>query len=485
MRERTLLRFGGDGRTLLYDATESLCYIAPRLRCAAYSGRWPVIVDMTSRPAEPPATGKPPVSFKEALRFWIKLGFINFGGPAGQIAIMHRELVDNKRWIPESQFLRALNFCMILPGPEAQQLATYIGWRLHGVVGGIVAGSFFVIPSIFVLLVLSWLVAAYADVPAVTGLLYGVQPVVLALVFEAVVRVARRTLRHPVLTAFAVAAFVALQFARIPFPLVVIAAAAGAALLERRLPGVFRAETHGTSPNKVAGSPDEIARGGGPSLRRNLKILAIFGVLWSVPVGMIRLLRGGSDVLTQEALFFTQAAFVTFGGAYAVLAYIADVAVNRYGWLDARQMVQGLALAESTPGPLIMVTQYVGFFGAWGLSGEFDPLLYGTLGALVTTYVTFLPCFMFIFLAAPYIELLAKNRPLQAAFVGVTSAIVGVIANLGVFFGTKVLLPEDGAFDAYALVAAVVSFALLQKLRLPVYALVPIGAVAGVVWRAV
>src|ERR687893_240353 len=328
--------------------------------------------------------GTKPVGFWEAFWFWVKLGFINFGGPAGQIAIMHRELVDEKRWVSEGQYLRTLNFCMLLPGPEAQQVATYIGWRLHGTLGGIVAGSFFVIPSIFVLLLLSYLAVAHSDVPAIRGLLYGVQPVVIAIVVEAVMRIGKRALGHPALWAFAVAAF------------------------------------------------------------------------------------------------------VTFGGAYAVLSYISDVAVNDYGWLTADQMVQGLGLAESTPGPLIMVTQYVGFLGAWNKAPEgFDPLLYGTLGALLTTYVTFLPCFMFIFLLAPYIELLAGNEKIRAALTGVTAAVVGVIANLAVFFAGKVLFPDGVSpqgLDVFALVVAVASFVVLQRFKTPIYIMVPIGALLGMAW---
>jgi chromate transporter len=431
--------------------------------------------------AERASLDRRPVAFGEALRFWIKLGFINFGGPAGQIALMHRELVDRRGWIPEGQFLRALNFCMILPGPEATQLAAYIGWRLHGILGGLAAGVFFVLPSILVLLVLSWLAAAYAELPAVAGLLYGVQPVVLAIVVEAVIRVGRRTLRHPLLVLFAVAAFVALRFFHVPFPIVVAAAALGGALLERRWPAVFQPRGDGAaSADAGDASASPTAH---PPAGRAARVVGVFFVLWALPVGAVWLWRGAADVLVQEALFFTQAAFVTFGGAYAVLAYVADVAVNRYGWLDAEQMVQGLALAESTPGPLIMVLQYVGFLGAWRLHGDLDPLLAGTLGALLTTYVTFLPSFLFIFLGAPYIERLAGNRRLQAAFVGVTAAIVGVIANLAVFFGGKVLFPSGGVLDGYALAAATLSFALLQRTRLPVYALIPIGAAVGMLWR--
>ena len=419
------------------------------------------------------------VRFGEAFRFWVKLGFINFGGPAGQISIMHRELVEHKRWLSENQFLRALNFCMLLPGPEAQQLATYIGWRMHGIWGGLVAGSFFIIPSIFVLLLLSYLAVAYSDVPAVTGLLYGVQPVVVAVVLEAVLRIGRRTLRHAVLVAFAIASFIAIYFLSLPFPLVVLGAALAGFLLHLRYPDVFRGGGHGeATPENPS---EEKVTNGRPSVLRNLMLLGLFVLLWAAPVGALWLWRGGEDVLLDLALFFTGAAFVTFGGAYSVLSYVADVAVNYYGWLSAEQMVQGLALAESTPGPLIMVTQYVGFLGAWKFSGPFDPLLYGTLGALTTTYVTFLPCFLFIFLLAPYIELLGKERRLQAALTGVTAAVVGVITNLAVFFGGNVLFPS-GRLDAFALVLAAVSFVLLQRFKLPIYLMVPAGAVVGMVW---
>ncbi len=426
------------------------------------------------------------VGFREAFWFWVKLGFINFGGPAGQIAIMHEELVERKRWVSEGQFLRTLNFCMLLPGPEAQQVATYIGWRLHGALGGIVAGSFFVIPSVFVLLLLSYLSVAYSEVPAITGLLYGIQPVVIAIVVEAVLRIGRRTLRHAALVAFAISSFVAIYFLSVPFPLVVLGAALAGLLLQRWWPEIFRPSGHGGGDSaEDAETADESAGGRRTSLLRNLRLVGVFLVLWAVPVGAIFLWRGGEDVLFREALFFTGAAFVTIGGAYSVLSYVADVAVNTYGWLTTEQMVQGLGLAESTPGPLIMVTQYVGFLGAWNLSGPFEPLLYGTLGAAITTYVTFLPCFFFIFLLAPYIELLANNRRIQAALVGVTAAVVGVIANLAVFFASNVLFPEDfslGGLDAFALVVAVVSFVVLQRFKVPIYVMVPVGALVGMAW---
>ncbi|PLS83941.1 MAG: chromate transporter, partial [Actinobacteria bacterium] len=394
------------------------------------------------------------------------------------------------RWVSESQYLRTLNFCMLLPGPEAQQVATYIGWRLHGALGGIVAGSFFVIPSIFVLLLLSWLAVAYSDVPAITGLLYGVQPVVIAIVVEAVLRIGKRSLNHAVLAAFALVAFVALYFLSVPFPLVVVAAALGGVILQRFVPAAFQARGQGSAEGEEATAIDRVPEGARPSLLRNLRLLGTFLVLWVVPVGAVWIWRGGEDVLFREALFFTGAAFVTFGGAYAVLSYISDVAVNSYGWLTADQMVQGLGLAESTPGPLIMVTQYVGFIGAWNNPPDgLSPLLYGTLGAAITTYVTFLPCFLFIFLLAPYVELLANNRRLRAALAGVTAAVVGVIGNLAVFFASRVLFPDGvsggaflGGLDAFALIVAVVSFVTLERLKVPIYLMVPIGALAGMAW---
>jgi chromate transporter len=425
-----------------------------------------------------------PVGFWEAFWFWVKLGFINFGGPAGQIAIMHRELVERKRWVSEGQYLRTLNFCMLLPGPEAQQVATYIGWRLHGTVGGIVAGSFFVIPSIFVLLLLSYMAVAHSDVPVISGLLYGVQPVVIAIVVEALLRIGRRTINHRVLVGFAVLAFVALYFLSVPFPLVVLIAAIAGLLLSRTsfARDAFRAGGHGSSEEYAI---DQTASNGLPSVLRNVRLLGTFILLWAVPLGALYLWRGGDDVLVKEALFFTGAAFLTFGGAYSVLSYVSDVAVGHYGWLSADQMVQGLGLAESTPGPLIMVTQYVGFIGAWNDPGPFSPLLYGTLGALITTYATFLPCFLFIFFLAPYIELLANDQRLKAILIGVTAAVVGVIANLAVFFATQVLFPDGislAGLDVFALVVAVVSFVVLQRYKVPIYLMVPVGAVLGMAW---
>jgi chromate transporter len=373
---------------------------------------------------------------------------------------------------------------MLLPGPEAQQVATYIGWRLHGTVGGIVAGSFFVIPSIFVLLLLSYMAVAHSDVPVISGLLYGVQPVVIAIVVEALLRIGRRTINHRVLVGFAVLAFVALYFLSVPFPLVVLIAAIAGLLLSRTsfARDAFRAGGHGSSEEYAI---DQTASNGLPSVLRNVRLLGTFILLWAVPLGALYLWRGGDDVLVKEALFFTGAAFLTFGGAYSVLSYVSDVAVGHYGWLSADQMVQGLGLAESTPGPLIMVTQYVGFIGAWNDPGPFSPLLYGTLGALITTYATFLPCFLFIFFLAPYIELLANDQRLRAILIGVTAAVVGVIANLAVYFAMQVLFPDGislAGLDLFALVVAVVSFVVLQRYKVPIYLMVPVGGVLGMAW---
>ena len=430
-----------------------------------------------------------PVPFREAFWFWVRLGFVSFGGPAGQIAIMHRELVERRRWIGEGAFLRGLNFCTLLPGPEAQQLAAYIGWRLHGIPGAIVAGAFFVIPSVFVLLALSWLAVAHGGVPWVSGLLYGVQPVVIAIVLAAVLRIGKRTLHHPILAAIAVAAFVAVAIARVPFPAVVLGAGLTGLALQRRYPDAFRAPGHGGGREAAAGAPEPAGPERGPdhgdvtpSVARAVRITLVCVALWAVPVGALLIWRGPGDVLVREALFFTQAAFVTFGGAYAVLAYIAEQAVNTYGWLGPDEMAQGLGLAESTPGPLIMVTQYVGFVGAWRDAGPYPPLLNGVLGGLITTYVTFLPSFLFIFLGAPHVDALGRDRRIAGALVGITAAVVGVIANLALFFGGHVLL-RDGRLDPFAVTLALAAFVAIQRFGLPVFSVVPAGALAGMVWR--
>jgi len=422
-------------------------------------------------------------TFKEALKFWAKLGFISFGGPVGQIAIMHQEVVEKQKWIRENQFLRALNFCMLLPGPEAQQLATYIGWRLHGTWGGIAAGALFVIPSIFVMLLLSYLAVAYIDIPAVAAAFYGIQPVVVAVVVEAVLRIGKKALKHKVLYGFAALAFVAIFVFKVPFPYIVAAAALGGLVMRRPMPEIFcKGQFDPQSREcRIEAEPTAVHHNARPSIGHVARVFAVCLALWVIPMGSTWMWRGGGDSLTQISLFFTKAAFVTFGGAYAVLSYITDVAVSS-GWLSTQQMLIGLGLAESTPGPLIMVTQYAGFLAAWNLPGKLNPLTAGILGALLTTYVTFLPCFFFIFAGAPFIEAMAGNQRLQAALTGVTAAVVGVVLNLAVWFGHKVMLP-NGELDIFAVVSAVVSLTLLQKFHFPIHYLVPIGAAAGVFWK--
>lgn len=424
-------------------------------------------------------------TFKDALKFWTKLGFISFGGPAGQIAIMHQEVVERRKWIGENQFLRALNFCMLLPGPEAQQLATYIGWRLHGTWGGIAAGSLFIIPSIFVMLLLSYLAVAHIDVPMVAAAFYGIQPVVVAVVIEAVLRIGKKALKHQTLYAFAALAFIAIYFLKLPFPFIVAAAAISGLFIQRWLPRVFCIGNFDPQTNEciVESDPPGTINGIKPSFAHVLKVFSICFVLWAIPVGSILISLGYNNTLTKIGLFFTKAAFVTFGGAYAVLSYITEFAVSS-GWLSTEQMLIGLGLAESTPGPLIMVTQYAGFVSAWNLPGGMNSLTAAIFGALVTTYVTFLPCFFFIFAGAPFIEAMAGNQRLQAALTGITAAVVGVVLNLAVWFGQKVILP-NGTVDLFALVVAIVSLALLAKFHLPIHWLVPAGAVAGIIRQLV
>ena len=426
-----------------------------------------------------------PILFKDALKFWAKLGFISFGGPAGQIAVMHQEVVERRNWISENQFLRALNFCMLLPGPEAQQLATYIGWRMHGTLGGIAAGALFVIPSIFVMLLLSYLAVAHIDIPAVAAAFYGVQPVVVAVVIEAVLRIGKKALRHRSLYGFAAIAFTAIFFFKIPFPAIVAAAALGGLFMQRRFPQVFCKGGFDPETRECRmETPENTQNNTRPSLSHLLRVFFVCLGLWMAVVGTTGLVFGFSSTLSQIGLFFTKAAFITFGGAYAVLSYITDMAVSS-GWVTMQQMLIGLGLAESTPGPLIMVTQFVGFIGAWTLPQGLAPLTAGILGALITTYVTFLPSFFFIFAGAPFIESMAGNQRLQAALTGVTAAVVGVILNLAVWFGYKVILPNDSGMDIFALASAGVCFLLIQKYHIPIQYMVPLGAAAGVIWKLV
>jgi chromate transporter len=371
--------------------------------------------------------GRP--SFAEATTLWFKIGCLGFGGPAGQIALMHRLVVDERKWVGEAQFLHALNFCMLLPGPEAQQLATYLGWLLHGVRGGLVAGILFVLPGFGVILALSAAYAAFGQLPWLMGVFFGLKCAVIALVAEALWRVARRALKQPMHVIVAALAFLALFVFRIPFPIVILAAACvGMAMAWR------------TGANSAASDgADEKVLGQSANAPRPLRTIIIGAALWLGPIALLAALLGKDQIFPQMGWFFAKMAVVTFGGAYAVLAYVAQQVVQSYGWLTTGNMIDGLALAETTPGPLILVLTFVGYYAAHQQPGVLPPLLAGTLGAIFVTWVTFVPSFIWIFLGAPYIERVRQNRYLSAMLAMVTAAVVGVIANLALWFALHVL----------------------------------------------
>ncbi len=411
------------------------------------------------------------VPFGEAVRTWGAIALQTFGGPAGQIAVMQRILVDEKRWIGQRRFLHALNYCMVLPGPEAQQLAVYIGWLLNGIRGGLVAGVLFVLPGVVALLALSAVYVAYGDTTTVTAVFAGLAPAVLAIVAQAVVRISRRALAHRALVVLAVAAFVALAVFGVPFPAVVLAAAATGLLLHRRAPHVLAGAAAGHAEDADGPAPvisDAALHSERPTAARAARVIAVSVVLWSLPVAAAAVLVGTSSVLVDQGLFFSGTALVTFGGAYAVLAFVAQRAVEVYGWLAPGEMVRGLALAETTPGPLIMVVQFVAFLGAYRDPGALDPWVAAFLGALLTTWVTFVPCFLFIFLGAPYVERLRGNQRLSAALTAITAAVVGVIANLALFFAVHTLFDDTARVDAGPLDLEVPDLASVRPLELGV-----------------
>ena len=411
-----------------------------------------------------------PVPFAEALRVWAKIGWLGFGGPAGQIALMHRELVERRRWISEPRFLHALNYCMLLPGPEAQQLAIYIGWLMHRTRGGIAAGVLFVVPGILVLGTLSALYVAFGQLPAVAALFFGLKAAVLAIVFEAVLRIGRRALKSRFAAALAATAFVAIFALRAPFPLIVAAAAAIGLLVHRVrpawLPQARLDEAHdadGYLVDRMLASGEAVhAR---PSLARAMRTTAVCLVLWMLPVLAAALLLGRGHVVAREGMFFSQTAVVTFGGAYAVLAYVAQRAVEQLSWLRPGEMIDGLALAETTPGPLIMVLQFVGFVAAYRYPGNLDPWVSALLGAAMTTWVTFVPCFLFIFVGAPFVEALRRQAPLQSALSAITAAVVGVVLNLSVWFALHAVFERQRAWRWGPL-----------QVDLPVWATLDVGA---------
>ncbi len=388
-------------------------------------------------------------TFWEAFAYWLKLGFISFGGPAGQIAIMHEDLVERKRWISEKRYLHALNYCMLLPGPEAQQLATYIGWLMHRTWGGIVAGGLFVLPSLFILIGLSWMYMAYGDIPAVAGVLYGIKPAVTAIVVSAAYRIGSRALKNSLLWGIALAAFIAIFALNLPFPLIVLAAGVTGYLGGRLAPDKF----------SVGGGHGKGGTSAGPAVigddtptpshavftwTRFWRILVTFLGIWAAAIGALTFLYGWDSVLTQMAWFFTKAALMTFGGAYAVLPYVYQGAVEHFQWLTAPQMIDGLALGETTPGPLIMVVSFVGFAGGWtkAIFGPDSLWLAGVVAATAVTFFTFLPSFCFIFLGGPFIESTHGKLKFTAPLTGITAAVVGVIVNLAVFFAYHVLWPR-------------------------------------------
>jgi chromate transporter len=436
-----------------------------------------------------PTGGEPfkSVSFGEAVRTWAYVALNSFGGPAGQIAVMHREIIERRKWLDENRFLHALNYCMLLPGPEAQQLATYIGWLMHGVRGGLVAGILFILPGVVVLMALSIVYALFADATFVQALFYGIKPAVIAVVAEAVVRVSRRALVTRLHVVVAIAAFVAIFFFDLPFPLIVAGAAlAGlAARARQRTAAPVELEPPLRLPN---------ARPSGFAFLAGL-------LLWITPTVVVFVVLGPSSIFTQLALFFSFAAVITFGGAYAILAFIAQQAVDVYGWLSARQMLDGLGLAESTPGPLIMVVQFVGFLAAFGgVPAGVDPLVAGVIGGLLVTWVTFVPSFTFIFAGAPYAEYLRRRPGPAAALSGVTAAVAGVIANLAVWFALQTLFSvtgevhygplrlhtvELGSIDVFAVLLAVASYVALTRLRWGLLLTLGVSAAAGFAYYVV
>lgn len=390
-------------------------------------------------PTKPPQWPRHGVSLAQAFRVWLRVASLSFGGPAGQIAVMHRIIVEEKRWIGEARFLHALNYCMLLPGPEAQQLATYIGWLMHRTLGGIMAGGLFVLPGAVAIMALSYIYAGWGSVPLVVALFFGLKAAVLAIVLQAVMRVGRRALKNRVMQGIAAAAFIAIFFFGMPFPLIILIAGLAGYVGGRTKLAAFQPGGGHSSGAKTLADADsllgeELPDHARPTIARAMLASSIWLVLWLVPVAIIVLSLGLHNTFSEIALFFSKMAMVTFGGAYAVLAYVAQQAVETYGWVRPGEMLDGLGMAETTPGPLIMVTQFVGFMGAYRNPGQLHPMVAGTLGGLLTTWVTFIPCFLWIFLGAPFVEALRGNRALNAALSAITAAVVGVILNLAVWF---------------------------------------------------
>jgi len=403
---------------------------------------------------EVPATPAHGISLREAFQVWLRIACLSFGGPAGQIAVMHRILVEEKHWISESRFLHALNYCMLLPGPEAQQLATYVGWLMHRTLGGIMAGGLFVVPGIIAIMALSYVYAGWGNVPIIVALFFGLKAAVLAIVLDAVVRIGRRSLKNNAMIVLAAAAFVGIFFFNVPFPIIIFGAALIGVIGARSGAAAFQLKSgHGNSKEGTADSAsllgDELPEHARPSVARALRASSMWLVLWLVPVIALLATLGASNVFSQIAVFFSKMAMVTFGGAYAVLAYVAQQAVENYGWLKPGEMLDGLGMAETTPGPLIMVLQFVGFMAAFRDPGSLSPMLAGTLGGLLATWVTFTPCFLWIFLGAPFIEVLRGNKAVNGALSAITAAVVGVVLNLAVWFALHTVFRQVAPVTGY------------------------------------
>ncbi|MFK4506976.1 chromate efflux transporter [Bradyrhizobium daqingense] len=456
---------------------------------------------MDTRTVQAEAAAGHGVSFGEAFRVWLRVACLSFGGPAGQIAVMHRILVEEKKWISEGRFLHALNYCMLLPGPEAQQLATYVGWLMHRTAGGLMAGGLFILPGIIAIMGLSYVYAAFGNVSFVEALFFGLKAAVLAIVVEAVVRVGKRALKNRIMIALAAIAFVAIFFFAVPFPIIIIAAGMIGYIGARQGRPEFAPPGHGPGGGSAVidsmlgdGMPDHVK----PDAGRAIRVGALWLALWLVPVAVLLLMLGQASVFSQIALFFSKMALVTFGGAYAVLAYVAQQAVEHYHWLKPHEMLDGLGMAETTPGPLIMVLQFVGFMAAYRDPSGLSPMLAATLGGLLATWVTFTPCFLWIFVGAPYIERLRGNRGLAGALGAITAAVVGVILNLSIWFALHTLFRETvpvhafplnfdrpvlSSVDVPALVLAIAAATAIFRFKLGMLTVLAASCAAGVALR--
>jgi chromate transporter len=439
------------------------------------------------------------ITLREAFGVWLKVALYSFGGPAGQIAVMHRLLVEEKKWVSENRFLHALNYAMLLPGPEAQQLATYIGWLLHQTPGGLIAGILFILPGFITILVLSILYAGFQELTLVQALFYGLKPAVMAVVLEAVVRIGRRALKNKVMVGLAVLAFVAIFFFDVPFPMIVLSAGVIGFVGGRLWPVWFQVikGDEVKEEEETAVITDTMAAHTQPTLHRAIKVLLICLALWWGPLLLLAVWLGPDHALTEIGVFFSKAAVVTFGGAYAVLAYVAQQAVDVFGWLRPGEMLDGLGMAETTPGPLIQVVQFVGFMGAYRQPGVLSPMIAGILGSVLTTWVTFVPCFLWIFLGAPYIEYLRGNQDLSAALSAITASVVGVILNLAVWFSlhtvfavvderqvglVKLFVPGWETADLISLLIAIAAFIALFRFKVSMLLTLAGSAVAGLVY---